>query len=44
MVEIAGRMFRSVDTIKFYRHHAFDKLGVASITEAVSRATLNKLF
>lgn len=44
MVEIAGRMCRSVDTIKFYRHHAFDKLGVASITEAVSRAALNKLF
>ena len=44
MVEIASRMCRSVDTIKFYRHHAFNKLGVASITEAVSRATLNKLF
>ena len=44
MVEIADRMCRSIDSIKFYKRHAFDKLGVANITEAISRATLNKLF
>lgn len=44
MAEIADKMCRSLDTIKFYKRHAFDKLGVANITEAISRATLNKLF
>ena len=44
ITEIADRMFRSLDTIKFYKRHAFEKLGVANITEAISRATLNKLF
>ena len=44
MTEIADRMCRSLDTIKFYKRHAFEKLGVANITEAISRATLNKLF
>ena len=37
-------MCRSLDTIKFYKRHAFEKLGVTNITEAVSRAALNKLF
>ena len=44
MTEIADRMYRSLDSIKTYKRHAFDKLGVANITEAISRATLNKLF
>jgi len=44
MTEIANRMCRSLDSIKTYKRHAFDKLGVANITEAISRATLNKLF
>ena len=44
MTEIADRMCRSLDSIKTYKRHAFDKLGVANITEAISRATLNKLF
>lgn len=44
MAEIADRMCRSLDSIKFYKRHAFEKLGVANITEAVSRAALNKLF
>ena len=44
MTEIANKMCRSLDSIKTYKRHAFDKLGVANITEAISRATLNKLF
>lgn len=44
MTEIADRICRSLDTIKFYKRHAFEKLGVANITEAISRAALNKLF
>jgi DNA-binding NarL/FixJ family response regulator len=44
MVEIAEKMCRSLDSIKFYKRNAFDKLGVANITEAISRAELNKLF
>ena len=44
MAEIADRMCRSLDSIKFYKRHAFEKLGVANITEAISRATLNKLY
>jgi DNA-binding CsgD family transcriptional regulator len=44
MVEIADKMCRSLDTIKFYKRRAFEKLGVANITEAISRAALNKLF
>ena len=44
MTEIADRMCRSLDSIKFYKRHAFEKLGVANISEAISRATLNKLF
>ena len=44
MNEIAERMYRSLDSIKTYKRHAFERLGVANITEAISRATLNKLF
>jgi DNA-binding NarL/FixJ family response regulator len=44
MVEIAEKMCRSLDSIKFYKRNAFDKLDVANITEAISRAELNKLF
>ncbi|MFA6831856.1 MAG: helix-turn-helix transcriptional regulator [Bacteroidaceae bacterium] len=44
MTEISDRMCRSVDTIKFYKRHAFYKLDVVNITEAISRAELNKLF
>ena len=44
MTEVADRMCRSLDSIKTYKRHAFDKLGVANITEAISRAILNKLF
>ena len=44
MTEIADRMCRSLDSIKFYKRHAFEKLGVTNITEAISRVTLNKLF
>lgn len=42
MNEIADRMCRSLDSIKTYKRHAFKKLGVANITEAVSRAELKK--
>lgn len=44
MAEIADRMCRSLDSIKSYKRHAFDKLGAANITEAISRAASNKLF
>lgn len=44
MAEIADKMCRSIDTIKSYKRHAFEKLGVTNITEAVARASLNKLF
>ena len=44
MAEIAKKMCRSLDTIKFYKRNIFDKLGVTNITEAISRAALNKLF
>lgn len=30
--------------VKTYKRHAFERLGVANITEAISRAELNKLF
>ena len=42
--KIADRMCRSLDAIKTYKRHFFEKLGVANITEAISRAALNKLF
>lgn len=43
MTDIADSMCRSLDSIKFYKRHAFAKLNVANIREAISRATLNKL-
>ena len=36
--DISEQMFRSVDTIKLYRRNLFEKLNVASITEAVAFA------
>jgi DNA-binding CsgD family transcriptional regulator len=39
MKEIAEQMLRSFDTIKFYRKQVFRKLGVQSVTEAVTFAT-----
>ena len=44
MAEIADKMCRSLDSIKFYKRHIFEKLDATNITEAISRATLNKLF
>ena len=44
MAEIADKMCRSLDSIKFYKRHAFEKLGVTNITKAISRAELDKLF
>lgn len=43
MNEIAERMCKSVDTVKFYRRNMFERLKVANITEALSFATNNKL-
>lgn len=39
MKEIAEQMLRSFDTIKFYRKQVFRKLGVQSVTEAVTFAS-----
>ena len=39
MKEIADRICRSVDTVKFYRRQLFERLDVANITEALSFAT-----
>ncbi len=44
MVEIANRMCRSLDCIKYYKRNAFEKLKATNITEAISKATLYKLF
>ena len=44
MTEIADRMCRSLDSIKFYKRHAFEKLDATNITEAISRATFKKMF
>lgn len=43
MNEIAGKMCRSVDSVKFYRRNLFERLGVKNITEALSYATSYKL-
>ncbi len=43
MTEIAERMNKSVDTIKGYKRQIFDKLGVTSITEAISRMLHSKI-
>ena len=37
--EIAAQMFRSFDTVKFYRRQIFEKLDVKNITEALALAT-----
>ena len=37
--DISEQMYRSVDTIKLYRRNLFEKLNVASITEAVAFAS-----
>lgn len=39
MKEIAEQMFRSFDTVKFYRRQIFEKLDVQNITEALALAT-----
>jgi len=41
--EIAYRMCKSKDSIKFYRHNLFEKLNVANIKEALAHATVYKL-
>lgn len=41
--EIADTIFVSPDTVKFHRRKLFDKLEVMNITEAIIRATNNKL-
>ncbi|MBR5353327.1 MAG: helix-turn-helix transcriptional regulator [Bacteroidales bacterium] len=38
MNQIGGKMFRSVDTVKMYRRHVFNKLGVSNISEAIAYA------
>ncbi|MCR5077989.1 MAG: helix-turn-helix transcriptional regulator [Prevotella sp.] len=44
MTEIADRMCCSLDSIKSYKRHTFDRLGVTNIMQAISRAALNKMF
>jgi DNA-binding NarL/FixJ family response regulator len=44
MAEIAEKMCRSLNTVKFYKREVFDKLGASNIAEAITRAELNKLF
>lgn len=44
MGEIAERMCKSVDTIKFYKRSAFKKLGVDNITEAIAKSMTHRLF
>lgn len=39
MKEIAEKMLRSFDTVKFYRRQIFEKLDVQNITEALALAT-----
>lgn len=38
MNQIGEKMFRSVDTVKMYRRHVFNKLGVSNISEAIAYA------
>jgi DNA-binding CsgD family transcriptional regulator len=44
MNEIADRMCKSKDSIKFYRRSLFEKLNVTNITEALAHAAVYKLF
>lgn len=43
MNEIADKMCRSVDSVKFYRRNLFERLGVKNITEALSYSAIYKL-
>lgn len=43
ITEIAERLYISSNTVKFHRKKLFEKLGVATIYEAISVATVNKL-
>lgn len=43
MNEIADKMCKSVDSIKFYRRNIFEKVGTKNITEALMFATIYKL-
>lgn len=43
MAEIADQICLSQDTIKKYRQHIFEKLGVRNIAEAIAATTNNKL-
>ena len=43
MNEIADKMCKSIDSIKFYRRTLFDKTGTKNITEALTFATIYKL-
>lgn len=39
VAQIANKMCRSVDTIKTYKRHMFERLGTRSITEALTLVT-----
>lgn len=41
--EIADKIYKSIDTIKFYRHNILEKLNVTNITEALIYATNKRL-
>ncbi|MDO5615435.1 MAG: LuxR C-terminal-related transcriptional regulator [Cruoricaptor ignavus] len=42
--QISEKVFLSTDTVKFHRRKIFDKIGVKSISDALSYAKINKLF
>lgn len=41
--DIAGKLFLSIDTVKFHRRKLFEKIEVQNITDALSYAVNNKL-
>lgn len=43
MDKISDNMYKSIDTVKGYRKHIFEKIGTNSITQAVAYAINNKL-
>jgi transcriptional regulator, luxR family domain protein len=43
MDKISDSMYKSIDTVKGYRKHIFEKFGTNSITQAVAYAINNKL-
>jgi DNA-binding NarL/FixJ family response regulator len=43
MHEIANQIHRSFDTVKVYRKHLFEKLGVDNISEAICYVMNSKL-